>query len=700
MSEEIACLGSQEVLFAGLPVGTLEDSTPQIAVPYPDARVTVLRHALVLQVCDGFRAVQAGAHAPARCVILHGAPASGKTTLAISASKYLHARGRAGDGVWVVRAMGCTSVEELAWATLWELKRSPVGGLAGAARAIVPDDPRDAADPSNLETLLTVLAHAECLLILDDVDGADGDAHERAAAAFASAVGSCAGVRLMFTTRRASSAAWVFGVSVSLPESLSMEEIGQVFAMALKCVVCDSPVLFGGGFYANADENHVAAVTRHVSGFGELLTVSPRVVAELAGVVATAPVTERREFIDDAPDVRKRLLGVALRQAANVLSELESARERVMIAFRRRPLPKAMVEPTAWYTCTAADDALHDVFWPAPPRLRSTFTPSVVALSGVGGVGKTLRAMRYAADADAAGLYPGGVFWLGDGTLDDDVKHGVLTTAGLEEHRDQEDAEVLRDALRRWLASAPPWLLIAHNSVDVLGAVFGCSAAGVFGDLAAHGRGHIIITTRLGPRELMPRLPGVHVLDALPLGDSDAATLLLRRACVGVDVAGLETAVGELLAAAGARPCARALLSRLRGTDVEDAWVAAQATAFQALVGPRGVLGGLPRNLELAGADVARCHGEGFARYLGERTSAPPAGMLAPVPPPPPTLERQLAPHGLAPFAAALRAEGVASLDDVTRLDAEGRLQTEALKDAGFRAVQLNKLRVAASGRC
>ncbi len=299
-------------------MGVLDDLTHRITVPYPDTRFVVLRHALVKQISDGFPAIRGGAHESGRCVSVHGPARSGKTTAAISAAQYLFARGRAGDAVRLVKATGCESLQELALATLRELQRSPLGSLIAAAAAALAGVPPAAGSAAAVPShrLACVLAHSECLLILDDVDSMKGDAHERAAAEFAKMLicnEDCSGIRLLFTTRCPESRIWQFSgcVAVDIPLSMTLSEATMMtFATAFSHHDCQA--LFGPAFYCT-----VEAFVWHLGGYAELLTVSRDVVVKLADLVANnlweddASVQKRQKFIADAPGVRASLMGAA-----------------------------------------------------------------------------------------------------------------------------------------------------------------------------------------------------------------------------------------------------------------------------------------------------------------------------------------------------------------------------------------------------
>ena len=249
-------------------------------------------------------------------------------------------------------------------------------------------------------------------------------------------------------------------------------------------------------------------------------------------------------------------------------------------AVMRPPLPVQLVAAEPWYAPSAADDAVHAAFWPGSPGMSAPgvreFVHRVAALSGVRGVGKTACAVRYAFDAVKRGLYPGGVFWVGEDLRKPDW--GRLTSACWLLVIDKVDTRRALDRLHEVLPGTLTW-------------------------------GHILVASRQ-PRDVLAvnkSLARCVFAELKPLGEAAAMTLVLRRACTGValsDSVDFCAITAALLAGSGVPSDAVALFSALRGANVTPDDCVSEARALRALVGS-GHLGGLPLHLELAGRYVA-----------------------------------------------------------------------------------------------
>lgn len=154
-------------------------------------------------------------------------------------------------------------------------------------------------------------------------------------------------------------------------------------------------------------------------------------------------------------------------------------------------------------------------------RLHSHLTPSAteplrqaIALSGLGGIGKTQLALEYAY-RDA--LEFSGVFWLAAETLESLMGsvQRIAEELQLPERQSIERAKIVA-AVQRWLASHTGWLMIADNveDLDLLQGV-----------LPATRQGALLFTTRhqtLGTLAEMVEVP--------PLTNDEGVMLVFRRA--------------------------------------------------------------------------------------------------------------------------------------------------------------------------
>jgi tetratricopeptide (TPR) repeat protein len=149
------------------------------------------------------------------------------------------------------------------------------------------------------------------------------------------------------------------------------------------------------------------------------------------------------------------------------------------------------------------------------------------AISGLGGIGKTQTAIEYAyrhRDQYRA------VLWSRADSRDALVS-GFTAIASLLDlpEKDERDANVVAEALRRWLERQTGWLLILDNVEDLAGVVRPF--------LPASGTGHVLITTRLQATGAIAQ--GVE-LEKMEL--DEGALFLLRRAKVIAPDAPLEAA--------------------------------------------------------------------------------------------------------------------------------------------------------------
>jgi tetratricopeptide (TPR) repeat protein len=149
-----------------------------------------------------------------------------------------------------------------------------------------------------------------------------------------------------------------------------------------------------------------------------------------------------------------------------------------------------------------------------------------VALSGLGGMGKTQTAIEYA--HRHRNEYRA-VFWVRAETRDE-LSSGFAALAGLLDlpERNQAERGVVLAAVRRWLEENAGWLLVLDNADDL----------GLARDFLPSGAGgYVLLTTRA--QNTTPLAPRIRLLE---MNDEVGARLLLRRADILKDDAPLETA--------------------------------------------------------------------------------------------------------------------------------------------------------------
>ena len=149
-----------------------------------------------------------------------------------------------------------------------------------------------------------------------------------------------------------------------------------------------------------------------------------------------------------------------------------------------------------------------------------------VALSGLGGVGKTQTAVEYAHRHFDEYVY---TFWA---TADSPevLVSAYLAVAGLLKlaESDAKDQRLAVDAVKRWLGSHEGWLLILDNADDI----------GMAREFIPPGKnGHVILTTRARAVGAVARLVEIH-----EMGTEEGALFLLRRANYVGENAALDSA--------------------------------------------------------------------------------------------------------------------------------------------------------------
>jgi tetratricopeptide (TPR) repeat protein len=139
----------------------------------------------------------------------------------------------------------------------------------------------------------------------------------------------------------------------------------------------------------------------------------------------------------------------------------------------------------------------------------------VQAISGLGGIGKTQTAIEYAyrhRDQYRA------VLWSRADSRDALVSgFGAIASLLDLPEKDEKDANVVAEAVRRWLERQPGWLLILDNVEDLVGVVKPF--------LPANGTGHVLMTTRLQATGAIAQNVELEKMET-----EEGALFLLRRA--------------------------------------------------------------------------------------------------------------------------------------------------------------------------
>jgi hypothetical protein len=169
------------------------------------------------------------------------------------------------------------------------------------------------------------------------------------------------------------------------------------------------------------------------------------------------------------------------------------------------------------------------LYWNLPPR-NSFFTGRdeylkrlehglahgrAQAISGLGGIGKTQTAIEYAyrhRDQYRA------VLWSGADSRDALVSgFGAIASLLDLPEKDERDANVVAEAVRRWLERQTGWLLILDNVEELVGVVKPF--------LPASGTGHVLMTTRLQATGAIAQNVELEKMEL-----EEGALFLLRRA--------------------------------------------------------------------------------------------------------------------------------------------------------------------------
>jgi tetratricopeptide (TPR) repeat protein len=140
-------------------------------------------------------------------------------------------------------------------------------------------------------------------------------------------------------------------------------------------------------------------------------------------------------------------------------------------------------------------------------------TSGVVALTGLGGVGKTQITAQFA--HEHRNQYSA-VLWASAASQEALVSDFAAIARLLNlPQRDEKDQSVAVAAVKRWLAANGDWLLIVDNADDL---------ASVRGFIPQSANGHVLLTTQA---QATGDIQAIEILDMLP---EDGALLLLRRA--------------------------------------------------------------------------------------------------------------------------------------------------------------------------
>lgn len=140
--------------------------------------------------------------------------------------------------------------------------------------------------------------------------------------------------------------------------------------------------------------------------------------------------------------------------------------------------------------------------------------PGLLALTGLGGVGKTQLALEYAYRHQHE--YQA-VFWIRADTPENLTSDGLTLAQTLQlPEKDSPEHERVLAALKRWLQQHANWLLVLDNVADL-------EMAAHF--LPAQHQGHVLITTRMQATNALAPSLGVSPVEA-----EEGARLLLHRA--------------------------------------------------------------------------------------------------------------------------------------------------------------------------
>jgi hypothetical protein len=150
------------------------------------------------------------------------------------------------------------------------------------------------------------------------------------------------------------------------------------------------------------------------------------------------------------------------------------------------------------------------------------------ALSGLGGIGKTQIAVRYAHRHLAEYTH---AFWATAASREALLSSYVAIASLLKlPEADSRDQILAVEAVKRWLSSSQGWLLILDNADDL-------GMARTF--LPLEKKGHVILTTQAQAAGAVARR-----IDIEEMGTEEGALFLLRRATCIAEDASLDAAAG------------------------------------------------------------------------------------------------------------------------------------------------------------
>jgi tetratricopeptide (TPR) repeat protein/transcriptional regulator with XRE-family HTH domain len=160
---------------------------------------------------------------------------------------------------------------------------------------------------------------------------------------------------------------------------------------------------------------------------------------------------------------------------------------------------------------------------------KGSTVPQILAICGLGGIGKTQTVLEYAYRFQRE--YQG-VFWARGETSETLITDFVALAERLQiPDRDHQERKRVVEALKNWLVATPNWLLILDNVEDL---------TMITEFLPSRGSGHVVLTTRKQATGVLAQR-----VELFKMSQEEGALLLLRRAKLLETGAVLEEAADE-----------------------------------------------------------------------------------------------------------------------------------------------------------